>query len=107
MIRFKNTAGEKKYENAFEKLGGFNSLRACKIGISKLNIWRGNLKNTEYVLSKLCLESRVVNSLEDLEFILLKWRRSVKKQIKEVEYKKSILEKNINVDENKDKELKK
>jgi|DEB0MinimDraft_4_1074332.scaffolds.fasta_scaffold145522_2 hypothetical protein len=107
MIRFKNTAGEKKYENAFEKLGSFNSLRACKIGISKLNIWRGNLKNTEYVLSKICLESRVVDSIEDLESILLKWRQSVRKQIKEIEYKKSILEKNINVNESKDKELQK
>ncbi len=104
MIKFRNTAGEKRYENEFEKLGSFNSLRACKIGVSKLNLWRGKLKNTEYVLSKICLESRVVNSLKDLEFILLKWRRSVRQQIKEVEYKKSILQKNISVNESKDEE---
>lgn len=105
MIKFRNTVGERKYQNEFEKLGSFNSLRACKIGISKLNLWRGNLKNTEYVLSKICLESRVVDSIKDLESILLKWRRSVRKQIKEVEYKKSILQKNISVNKSKDEEI--
>ena len=108
MIQYRNTAGEKRYENEFEKLGSFNSLRACKIGISKLNVWKMALKNTEFVLNKICGEILgSVDSLEDLESILLEWRKSVRQQIKEVKYKKSILEKNINVNEIKDEELQK
>jgi hypothetical protein len=52
-------------------------------------------------LSKICLESRIVDSLEDLESTLLQWRRFVRQEIKETKNKKDIFIKNIIVNESK------
>jgi len=101
MIKFEHEKGKLKFEKNFERLGSFNNVRACKMSITKLNNWIGHLKNTEYVLSKICLESRISDSLEDLEFTLLKWRRFVRQEIKETKNKKDIFIKNIIVNESK------
>jgi len=101
MIKFEHEKGKLKFEKNFERLGSFNNVRACKMSITKLNNWIGHLKNTEYVLSKICLESRIADSLEDLEFTLLKWRRFVRQEIKETKNKKDIFIKNIIVNESK------
>jgi predicted NACHT family NTPase len=101
MINFEHKIGKLKFEKNFEKNGSFNNVKACKISITKLNTWVKLLRNTEYVLSKICLESRIVDSLEDLEFILLKWRRFVRQEIKKTKNKKDIFVKNIIVNESK------
>ena len=101
MIKFEHEKGKLKFEKNFEKLGSFNNVRACKMSITKLNNWIRHLKNTEYVLSKICLESRIVDSLEDLESTLLQWRRFVRQEIKETKNKKDIFVKNIIVNESK------
>ena len=101
MINFEHEKGKLKFEKNFEKNGSFNSVRACKMSITKLNNWIGHLKNTEYVLHKICLESRIVDSLEDLESTLLQWKRFVRQEIKETKNKKDILIKNIIVNESK------
>ena len=98
-IDFRYVKGENKINKEFDKLGGFNSVRALKICVSKKNNWLSHLKIQKYIIKKIkhqvkiCRETN--NSFEELEIFLRDWSREIKLQLKEEKNKRKSLIDNI------------